>query len=81
MFVIYECRGLLWCVFVFLKERPDVFQWISPVCFGVVALIIAGKGDSVNVVTDRFFFRFFLLFLLGNGLEFGGFCTVLWYTG
>ena len=57
------------------------FNGFPSVCFGVVALIIAGKGDSVNVVTDRFFFRFFLLFLLGNGLEFGGFCTVLWYTG
>ena len=53
------------------------FNGFPPVCFGVVALIIAGKGDSVNVVAGGFFFNFFLLFLLWNRSKFGGFCTVL----
>lgn len=38
------------------------FNGFPSVCFGVVALIIAGKGDSVNVVTDRFFYTFFFFF-------------------
>lgn len=57
------------------------FKGFPPVCFGVVALIIAGKGDSVNVVAAGSFFAFFCFFLLCNRLEFDGFCTVLWYTG
>ncbi len=56
------------------------FNGFPPVCFGVVALIIAGKGDSVNVVTDRFFFTFFFFFCQGmvwNLVDSVRFCGIL----
>ena len=40
VFVIYECRGLFWCVCVLLKECPDVFQWISPLFVLVLWLLL-----------------------------------------
>ena len=81
VFIINECCGLLWCVFVFLKERPDVFQWISPCLFWCCGSYYSREGGFCKCGDRQVLFHFFLLFLLGNGLEFGGFCTVLWYTG
>ena len=55
------------------------FNGFPPVCFGVVVLIIAGIGNCVNVAVGRLYV--FFGYLLGNRPEFGGLCTVLWYTG
>lgn len=62
--VIYECRGLLWCGCVSVKERPDVFQWISPCLFWCCGSYYSREGGFCKCGDRQVLFSLFSSFFV-----------------